>query len=141
MHPVVHLPRPRPLLAALAATALVVALSSCGDDDDGGGTDATIGQDVGGAAATGRDIALAKGCAACHGQDGEGGIGPAWTGLAGSEVELDDGTTIVADDTYLRRSIEDPSADVVADFAVQMPENGLSSEEIDAVIAYIRELS
>ena len=49
-----------------------------------------------------------NGCAACHGANGQGGVGPAFQGLYGSEVALDDGTTVTADDEYLRRSIEEP---------------------------------
>ena len=33
------------------------------------------------------------GCSACHGADGQGGTGPAWDDVLGTEVTLDDGTT------------------------------------------------
>lgn len=91
-------------------------------------------------AESGRQLALTNGCAACHGTDGAGGVGPAWVGLAGSTVELADGTSLVADDVYLRRSILEPDAEIVAEYGVAMPRNGLEPDEIDAVIAYIMSL-
>ena len=91
--------------------------------------------------ARGQDIAKSNGCAQCHGSSGQGGVGPSWVGLYGSDVELEDGTIVVADDEYLARAISDPSADIVAGASVIMPSNGLSDDEIADVIAYIRDLS
>jgi cytochrome c oxidase subunit 2 len=53
---------------------------------------------------------------------------------------LDDGTEVVADEAYIRRSITDPSAQVVAGFNVQMPEIELSDDDVDALVAYITTL-
>jgi cytochrome c oxidase subunit 2 len=91
-------------------------------------------------AGEGAEVARSNGCTACHGNDGEGSVGPAWIGLAGSEVELADGSTTDADTEYLRRSITDPQADLVAGYDIQMPGNNLTSEQVDAVVAYIEEL-
>jgi cytochrome c oxidase subunit II len=91
-------------------------------------------------AENGRKIAINKGCAACHGDDGSGPIGPAFKGLYGSNVTLTDGSTVVADDEYLRRSIVDPSAQLTDGYTLKMPETELSDEDIEAVLAYIREL-
>jgi cytochrome c oxidase subunit 2 len=88
----------------------------------------------------GRQVAADAGCAACHGSDGQGGVGPAWTGLAGSTVELEDGSSVTADDDYLHRAIVDPSADVVSGYTVRMPDNELSDDEATAIVAYIAEL-
>jgi cytochrome c oxidase subunit 2 len=92
-------------------------------------------------AANGKRIANTNGCASCHGADGSGGVGPGFVGLYGSEVTLTDGSTVIADDEYLRRSITDPDAERVEGYAVSMPTNGLSDEDIEAVLAYIRELA
>jgi mono/diheme cytochrome c family protein len=117
----------------LAAVAAVLASVSCGGDDDGsGGASPEVRQ--------GRQIAGRSGCTACHGADGEGGIGPAWTGSFGSQVELTDGTTVTVDEAYLVRSIADPNAQVVDGYAVSMPENQLGDDEIAKVVAYIRSL-
>ena len=88
----------------------------------------------------GRRIANTSGCASCHGADGSGGVGPELVGLYGSEVTLADGSTVVADDEYVRRAITDPDAELVAGYAVKMPVTGLSDDEVEAVLAYIREL-
>ncbi|MET0911157.1 MAG: cytochrome c [Ilumatobacteraceae bacterium] len=118
-------------LIALAGT-LVLALgaAACGGDD-------TAGSTLPPAAAEGRQIALRAGCAACHGADGEGGTGPAWTDTLGTQVELDDGTTVTVDEAFLTRSIADPDAEIVDGFTVKMPQNQLTDEEIARVVAYI----
>lgn len=89
----------------------------------------------------GHEVARQKGCAACHGSSGQGGVGPDFTGLAGSTVELADGTTVVADEDYLRRAIVDPNAEMVDGYQVSMPATNLSDAEVDALIAYITELA
>lgn len=89
---------------------------------------------------TGRALVLANGCNSCHDIAGRDMAGPTWQGLGGSEVELSDGSTVVADTEYLRRSIEDPGAEVVAGFANLMPEPRLTDDEIDDVVAYIQTL-
>ena len=91
-------------------------------------------------AASGREIVLTRGCAACHGEDGAGDIGPSWQGLLGSIVELEGGGSVTADVEYLRRSIVEPDAEVVAGSTISMPVTGLTEDEVDAVIAYIEEL-
>jgi cytochrome c oxidase subunit 2 len=110
---------------------VLAVTASCGDDADG---------DLSEAARNGRDLARSNGCAACHGNDGQGGVGPSWVGLAGSEVELEDGTTVIADRDYLYRSIADPDAEVVAGYSLRMPTNGLDDDQIADVVAYIEEL-
>lgn len=86
-------------------------------------------------------IVQRAGCGTCHGASGQGGVGPAWVGLAGSQVELSDGSVVVADDGYLFESIRDPGGKRVAGYNVPMPGNSLSDEEISDVVAYIRSLS
>ena len=48
-------------------------------------------------------------CITCHGT----GKGPPLTGIYGKPVKLNDGTTVVADDAYLRESVLYPSAKIV----------------------------
>ncbi len=58
------------------------------------------------------------GCNSCHNLTGEPGLaGPTWQGIYGREEELNDGTTITVDDAYIRESIMDPNAKIVAGFA------------------------
>jgi mono/diheme cytochrome c family protein len=126
-----------PTIVSVLVTAVVVlAAANCGGDDDGGG-----GGQPSGAAEEGRQIARDSGCSACHGADGQGGIGPAWAGDLGKQVELTDGSTVTVDEAYLRRSIANPSAQVHAGFNVSMPENELTKAEIDKVVAYIVSLN
>lgn len=115
----------------LAVFVAVVGLATaCGDD----------GPPLSPQAEVGRDIARSSGCAACHGRNGGGGVGPSWQGLFGTEEELETGDFVLVDEDYIRRSITDPSAEIVTGYNIVMPENNLDDEQIDAVIAYIREL-
>ena len=91
----------------------------------------------------GASTADAAGCLACHSVDGSKSVGPTWQGLFGSERPLADGSTVVADEDYIRESILDPRAKVVAGFPDIMPTdyaNTLSELDIQALIAYIRSL-
>jgi cytochrome c oxidase subunit 2 len=138
-------------VAAAATLCLAVAAAACGDDDDGGGDGAaatieapagtSAGGGTGGDAASGEQLARSMGCAGCHGQDFGGGAGPPLVGLAGAEVPLADGTTVVADTAYLIRSIADPGAELVADYNLRMPANNLSDAEIADIVAYIETLA
>lgn len=78
-----------------------------------------------------------KGCAACHGATGQGGLGPRWTTTSGTTIELVGGGTTIADTEYLRRSIADPGADLVAGYNIAMPKAELTNDEIDAIVAFI----
>jgi cytochrome c oxidase subunit 2 len=63
-------------------------------------------------------------CAGCHSLDGTAGAGPTWQGLYGREEQLTDGTTVTADDEYIRTSIIDPNHQIVAGFNPNvMPQN------------------
>jgi len=91
----------------------------------------------------GRVAAQNMGCFACHTVDGTRLVGPTWAGLYGHEVELADGTTVVVDDEYIRRSILDPTAQVVAGFS-PMTFNaqavGITDLQISNIIEYIKTL-
>ena len=84
------------------------------------------------------------GCLACHSLEGTTIIGPTWKGLFGSQVELTDGTTVTADETYIKNSILKPNAQIVAGFAQGvMPQNFadiLSEDQINQIIAFISSL-
>ncbi|MEJ2746834.1 MAG: hypothetical protein P8183_02795 [Anaerolineae bacterium] len=55
-------------------------------------------------------------CSGCHSIDGSTMSGPTWLGLYGHQVQLTDGTTVTADDAYIRESILNPNAKIVAGF-------------------------
>jgi cytochrome c oxidase subunit 2 len=113
-------------------------LMACGDD--GGSSAPPV--ELSAAGERGATVASEQGCTSCHSTDGSGGTGPTWKDLAGSEVELSSGT-VVADDDYLRRAILDPRSEVVQGYANIMPvyEGQMSDEELDDLIAYLRDLS
>ena len=80
-------------------------------------------------------------CSTCH-EAGSSERGPMLTGLFGRTVPLASGDTVVADEVYVRESILNPAARVVAGYQPLMPTyQGLVSEEqIIALIAYIESL-
>lgn len=98
---------------------------------------AACGADADDGALPGAALANEYGCMACHGSEGEGGTGPAWAGLFGSEVTLDDGSVVVADRGYLVRSIVDPDADRPADVVLRMPKNSIPASDIEAIVDYL----
>ncbi|MEM6393165.1 MAG: cytochrome c [Planctomycetota bacterium] len=98
-------------------------------------------QEVAVKVALGKSIFAAQSCDACHSVTGGRGTGPALNGLFGTEVELNDGRTAVADYRYLRRSIRNPIADVKRGYAAGMASYAhLTPEEIDALVFYLREI-
>lgn len=88
-----------------------------------------------------RAIAQSRGCLACHSLDGAPGVGPTWKGLFGATRTLVGGVQVKADEAYLRRSIVQPGAEVVQGFAPVMPTVELGEQEIDAVVAFIRDIA
>jgi cytochrome c oxidase subunit 2 len=80
-------------------------------------------------------------CHTCHAPDARG-RGPVLDGLFGSQVRLQSGATLVADESYLRESIVNPTAKIVAGYEPLMPAfQGLVSEEgLMQLIAYIKSL-
>ncbi|MFN2141344.1 MAG: cytochrome c oxidase subunit II [Candidatus Promineifilaceae bacterium] len=63
------------------------------------------------------------GCASCHSLDGTRIVGPTWQGVYGREEVLEDGTTVVVDDAYIRESIYQPNLKIVQGYAPAMPQN------------------
>jgi cytochrome c oxidase subunit 2 len=90
--------------------------------------------------ASGRELLENNGCTACHSLDGSKGIGPTLKGLYKSTRVLADATTVVADDDYLRESIEHPEAKLVKGFDPNMPPLPLSPAEVHAIVEYIETL-
>jgi cytochrome c oxidase subunit 2 len=82
------------------------------------------------------------GCHICH-RAGGTAQGPSLTGLFGKAVRLEGGVTVTVDEDYIRESIIDPRAKIVAGYQPIMPTfKGLISEEgLLQLIAYIKSLS
>ncbi len=119
---------------SLGVTAMMLTLGACSS----GSSSAPV--DLSPEAATGREVSISSGCASCHGDDGNGRIGPNWIDLADSQVTLSDGTVVTADDAYLYESIKDPAAKKRRGASGIMPSNNLTDEEIASIIVYIRAL-
>jgi cytochrome c oxidase subunit 2 len=81
-------------------------------------------------------------CDTCHAA-GPSQRGPSLIGVAGSEVALEGGGSVTADDGYLRESILEPTKKITAGYEKLMPtyKGQISEEEILLLIAYIESLS
>ena len=119
---------------SLAAVAMLLTLGACSSGSS------SAPADLSPEAAAGRELSISSGCASCHGEDGNGRIGPNWIGLADSQVTLSDGTVVTADDAYLYESIKDPAAKKRRGASGIMPSNRLTDDEIASIIIYIRAL-
>ncbi len=80
-------------------------------------------------------------CVTCHRPD-SAGRGPVLVGVFGRPVQLAAGDPVVADEAYVRDSILNPSARVVAGYQPVMPtyQGQVSEEQLISLIAYIRSL-
>jgi cytochrome c oxidase subunit 2 len=133
----------RALLALVPILVLAGVLAACGGDDAGGsGSSAAPGSSAASSdAEAGKQVARDRGCTSCHSSNGDKGTGPTWKGLYGSKVELADGTTVTADETYVKESITDPGAKIVKGYGNVMPHFTLSQEEVNQLFAYIQSLA
>ncbi|MBT6121323.1 cytochrome c oxidase subunit II [bacterium] len=82
-------------------------------------------------------------CSVCHSVDGAKKIGPTWKGLFGSNRTFEDGTSLVADEDYIKESINDPGAKIVSGYK-EIPMSSflgsVSDREIEGLIEYIKTL-
>jgi cytochrome c oxidase subunit 2 len=92
---------------------------------------------------TGRKLLAKHGCLACHSAIGTAKDGPTFQGLYGRKVALEGDREVVADEEYLRESIEDPGAKIVRGFPNVMPpfKGRISGDEVTAIIAYLKTIS
>ena len=85
-----------------------------------------------------------KGCNTCHSVDGSrvAGGGPTWKAMFGQSVPLSDGKSVLADENYIRESIVNPQAKIVAGYEPIMPtyQGLLRERELNALIVYIKSL-
>ncbi len=92
-------------------------------------------------ASAGEKLFTQLACATCHIANGTGRA-PSLNGLYGAKVLLADGSTVTADEAYIRESIVQPKAKIVAGYQPVMPTfQGLVTEEqILNLTAYIKSL-
>ncbi|HET9372705.1 MAG TPA: cytochrome c oxidase subunit II [Vicinamibacterales bacterium] len=99
------------------------------------------GRSTGTAVENGQRLFTQYQCATCHKTDSTG-RGPSLVGVYGSTVELTSGSTVVADENYLRESIMNSQARVVRGFQPIMPafQGMVNEEDLMQLIAYIKSL-
>jgi cytochrome c oxidase subunit 2 len=93
-------------------------------------------------AVAGQQLFQSLGCVSCHGANGEGGRGPALVGLFGRKVFLTNGQTVIADEAYVRESIENPQAKLVSGFGPIMPtfQGQVTPEQLIQIMSFIKSL-
>lgn len=91
----------------------------------------------------GEQLSTNYGCINCHSTDGSPKTGPTWLHLYGSNVTLQGGQTVVADDEYLKTAIISPNTQIVLGFPPNvMPDFStvLDQTMVEALVAYIKTL-
>jgi cytochrome c oxidase subunit 2 len=93
-------------------------------------------------AVAGQQLFQTLGCASCHGANGEGGRGPTLAGAFGKMTPLQSGESVRVDEAYIRESILNPQAKIVAGFGPIMPtfQGQVSEDQVLQLIAYIKSL-
>jgi cytochrome c oxidase subunit II len=102
----------------------------------GGGAQGTLAEQ-------GQQQFAQQGCATCHLLDQQGRC-PNLRGLYNKPVQLANGQTVIANDAYIRESILEPNAKIVAGFEPNIMPNfkgQVSEEGVIQLIAYIKSLS
>ena len=91
----------------------------------------------------GRDLFENKlGCASCHAGDPQQ-RGAQLEGIFGKEVRLVGGQTVIANEDYIRKSILEPSTQIVEGYQPIMPtfKGQVTEEQLVSLVAYIKSLS
>ena len=79
-------------------------------------------------------------CKSCHSLDGSKLVGPTFQGIWGRQTTLSDGRTVTVDENYVRKSLTNPSADIVQTYPDQMPNMSyLKERDIEGIIAFLKE--
>lgn len=93
-------------------------------------------------AVAGQQLYQSLGCVSCHGANGEGGRGPTLAGVFGRQIQLANNQTVRADEAYIRESIINPQARIVAGFGPIMPtfQGQVSEDQLMQLLAFIKSL-
>jgi cytochrome c oxidase subunit 2 len=97
-------------------------------------------------AAQGWEVLQRNGCNACHTVDGSKLIGPSYLGgWGGTRTVITDREEreVNVDAEYVKRSIFDPSADVVKGFnkGLMLPYDMITEQEVELIIEYLKKLN
>ena len=90
----------------------------------------------------GEQLFVSKACHTCHSTEGKAMVGPSLNGVFGKPVMLASGGEVTVDENYIRESLLEPQASIVAGFQPVMPtyQGIIKDGQIDALIAYIKSL-
>jgi len=93
--------------------------------------------------AAGQQLFQTLGCASCHGASGEGGRGPTLANAFGRDALLEGGQKVKFDEGYVRESILNPGAKIVAGYQPIMPtfQGQVSEDQLVQLVAFIKSLS
>jgi cytochrome c oxidase subunit 2 len=102
------------------------------------------GESAGGplpAAASGEQLFVAKSCNTCHRSDSSARA-PILNALFGTQVTLQDGTKVTANEDYIRESILNPAAKIVRGYQPIMPtfKGQVTEEELIQLVNYLKTL-
>lgn len=88
----------------------------------------------------GRMLFESRGCETCHSLDGTRKEGPTLKSLFGHPVKLANGSSVIADENYLRESILQPQAKIVSGFEPVMPtfQGLLRQRELNALVEFVK---
>jgi len=88
----------------------------------------------------GRHVYETRGCMGCHSTDGTRRVGPSLKGIWGHAASLEGGGSATVDENYIRESILEPRAKIVAGFPPAMPPTPLEERELQGIIEFIKSL-
>lgn len=90
----------------------------------------------------GRAAFASRGCGLCHATDSKRIQGPGLGGIFGTDRELADGTTVKADEAYLRATILDDRRTRVKGWPPVMPSyaSKIGEAEANAIVTYLKSL-
>jgi cytochrome c oxidase subunit 2 len=103
------------------------------------GLDRALLRGDGNLVAQGKKAFERHGCVSCHGA-GSSVPAPPLEGLYGTQVPLDNGESVLADENYIRESILNPQAKIVRGYQNIMPsfQGQLNGDEVVGLIEYIK---
>ncbi|MGS0740560.1 cytochrome c oxidase subunit II [Glaciimonas sp. GG7] len=88
--------------------------------------------------AQGRALATSRACVSCHTVDGNALVGPTWKGLFGKTETMENGSTALVNEAYLKEFIRHPTLHAVKGYTPIMPKIPLTEDELTALVAYIK---
>lgn len=90
----------------------------------------------------GEQLFTQKACVTCHNINGKAHTGPPLNGIYNVKINMADGSLVLSDENYIRESILNPQAKIVAGYQPVMPtfQGILNDRQIDALVAYIKSL-